>query len=1592
MVRGVKLTSDLSNRAYGAGALVGVTGQTRAGGTREPVISLKQIWSRLRGLGRQPAHSVIDTRKSGQDRGYVLQRKNEPGQIRLELMSRLRPAQAPKLAPGAPVPPPGQPADGPLAGAGADQPLDAPREVQAQVPAEETAPPTLADRTARVADMAQRLASLQGAPAHRQRAELISERKVALQEVAGEMARLDPAADAPRLRELTQTLLALYLPDAHQAFLGGRTWGEVGADLPRPTQGPYAPEPAVTEPPAGGRASVGSEATQPSVLEAEGGSARSSLAGPGHSQVDPPALTPEQRYQQRIDHQESWPAVSVAPDAFQDSLGSYLAQLARSGQLNDRLLERAAERSIATTPGGAFPGEAPALRQRLSAADTFHALRATLAPLADPQFVSSIKTGERSGLDAQLSGARAALQQAQAAGDWPAVSQAAGDVERIERSLRALNLTQYGQMVDSFCEGDAGMAATALALKQQAVDQLLPEQDHATGRAFVEAQHAQSQARAALGDWQVSIQGNRWLFGLAGRSRSDTALVRGAQAGTVIDEKLISAVIGISESPADARTLRMAGGDNTRAVALMIAHQINLQRRLEGLQTQLRAGAAEAGDAPHAINPAAADGADLAALAKLFDDADLRRLGFAAERIRALRSASSQGAAGVADIGLDELRTAADALYRLGLNSTEKVDTVNRLIERTIKQVVVQSNASQNARDITSMMPIAVARRLVDLAEGVTVPQDQAADAGAPQPADGPLRTEQAQRLSQARQAFTVQRNLMAKRHDQLRQLDESVALAQADLSALPAAARPRVNRTADLQAAALLAEFRELTRAATDNATGLAELEARVSELEALPDAANDPRIAVQKDMIIELRQAASEIDTRRSELARAIHGARDSAFGRMIWPAGTAPRQPIDAQALAMRLDGLEPAAAPPEPVDSASAAAATRAPGPLGAVRAFITLATEAAQRKVLVGDIQTRSAAMQQALADHRQAMRPEVAAAAQTILRAVIAEQYLAHAERDRNGAAGGSQAPMLPIEREQEILAALKARGVDRDVFGPEIDDMLMREIGPETVQAWAREAAATQRQTKVAAAGGTAAAKLAEERAIAREAIISAVRDMQFAERIKLTEKSGMTLSSGRVPIALTGLRAEIAASKSSRTLLDIKCKGEKFVVVMRGSAITGAEAGLSWMPPMPGLAKIAAVTGKVSGSHEAAEGVAMTFPSRADTIAFITALYTRDSLEAADWARATNIEFTTKKVLAASVNAAANISTRNIGNALSGVNKSLGNALKMTASAEAGPVGAVEVGLNVSAGVRFKMGGQWEEASLSNNKKVVLKTASAYQMGLSLQAGVTLRHPNLMSQGAQAIEDATTSSIAGPGDITLSKMVPPNAFNLIGAEKELFDLNFQVELATEQTAVDGQLEKAELEIFCPLMPGLNAEKLARLVPGYADKLDRLSPEQRQQLDALLDKVDTDQGHGILINMALKTEYRDALNAGFSLDKQAASVADRPADARTRTDAAYRDHQQRLAQLKRSPEAFELSQVIVVASDMMFRTLNTNLTFIKFSKESSAMNGRTVGRIAMNEQPAAPAPPPQAASSQAEALRQDLDGQLAQARQQALA
>jgi hypothetical protein len=375
----------------------------------------------------------------------------------------------------------------------------------------------------------------------------------------------------------------------------------------------------------------------------------------------------------------------------------------------------------------------------------------------------------------------------------------------------------------------------------------------------------------------------------------------------------------------------------------------------------------------------------------------------------------------------------------MGLNSTDKVETVNRLIARTIGQVVAQSNASQNASDITAMMPIAVARRLVDLAEGVTLPKEEVADAGASQPADGAARTQQAQRLAQAGQAFTVQRNLMARRHDQLRQLDESVALARADLSALPTAARPRLNRAADLQAAALLADFYELTRAASDNGTGLAELEARVSELEALPEAATDPRIAVQKEMIAELRQAASEIETRRAELARAIHSTRDSALGRLIWPAGTAPRQPLDAQALTIRLgqlDQLEPEAASP------------RRPGPRGALRAFITLATEAAQRKILVGEIQTRSAAMQQALADHRQAMRPEVAAAAQTILRAVIAEQYLAHAQTDRNGAAGGSQPPMLPIEHEQEILAALKARGVERDLFGPEIDDMLMREIG----------------------------------------------------------------------------------------------------------------------------------------------------------------------------------------------------------------------------------------------------------------------------------------------------------------------------------------------------------------------------------------------------------------------------------------------------------------------------------------------------------------------------------------------------------------
>jgi hypothetical protein len=153
---------------------------------------------------------------------------------------------------------------------------------------------------------------------------------------------------------------------------------------------------------------------------------------------------------------------------------------------------------------------------------------------------------------------------------------------------------------------------------------------------------------------------------------------------------------------------------------------------------------------------------------------------------------------------------------------------------------------------------------------------------------------------------------------------------------------------------------------------------------------------------------------------------------------------------------------------------------------------------------------------------------------------------------------------------------------------------------------------------------------------------------------------------------------------------------------------------------------------------------------------------------------------------------------------------------------------------------------------------------------MGLSVQAGMRLRHPAAMSRVGGALSPdseahqsaAQEGGSAGAGPVseaqsgkdqsdalTLNKLLPPNAFNLVGWEKELAALNFQLELATEQIAADGQLDKAELEIFVPLMPGRTTQSLAKLVPGDSDKLSALSDSQRQELDALLDRVDTEQG-----------------------------------------------------------------------------------------------------------------------------------------------
>lgn len=1606
-----KLNSDFANRGLGVGALVGVTARTRAGGTRESLPTLRQLWNRIRGLGSKPAHRVLDPSKAGLDRGYVLQRKGESAQIRLDLLARLSPGA--RIASAA-----GQGA-GRLsqAGQGVSQEQIAPAGVVAGDPSlrgsvapnhvggvqgaealaddagAAAAPPlSLAERLELVRDLSSRLPGLKGLQADQARVRLLSERRLALDDIVSELTQSASPPAGERRSELTRSLLQLYLPASCEALLAGRPWSELDAQLPRPTQGRFAEQSgSVIRSSASGESdpSPSFDPLEDASMVGEAGSDRagSTVAHASQGFGDRPLQSAEGAYRDRVDHRDDWPAVSVDPTGFLDSLGHYLEQLARAGQMSDRVLERIAERSVGVAPPGAWRQEsqtgapgAALLARRLEAADTIHAFRATLAPLADARFAEEFSSAQSRPLQGERVQMAHALGAAQAAGDSALIDELSRRIDAVDRQLKLLALQGYTQLVDSFFQGDAGFSMAALALKQRAVETLLPPADQADGLAWVDAQHALAQGRRALDGWQVSVKGNRWLFGAAGRSRKEAALVRGAGASTLIDERLLRAVTGrpdrargpLSSGNGALAPVRIDGGDNTRAVALMIAHQMVLQRRVDQLGTRLQGSA----------NPVRDEGATGAArvdlggeqppvapkaLALLFDDIDLSRLGVAESRIRLLRSDPE-----VADAQptLHEIEQAAEALYRMGLDGADKVEVVNQLIQRAIDQVIRQSNASANAQDITGMMPIANARRLIDLGAQVSLPMLEASLApGDLQPiadAAGPearLKLADPAAFEQAGQTFIVQRNQMAARYQRLVKLDQAAALAKADLATLESSRRPDARNAAHLKAATAIDAFRELWRVIGDQRAMLSELESDTQSPEGLTEDDAASWRSVREGARDEQRVSIAQLETQLEQYAREIHAGRDTPLGRMLWPKGGAPRQPLSAEALSVLLNQRD-----------AAAVQAGAAPGPSAAARAILTLATEASQRKVLVREIEARSAQLQQALANRLAAMGPDTAAALQSILRAVVAQHYLVHAQGDRHGAASGTQAAFLPIERQEEILAALSERGIDRSLLGPEIDDLLMREVTPATIQAWVSDASERQKSSALSESASSAD-KVAAERAVARDAIISAVRDMQFGERIKLTEKDAYTLSTGRVPIDPSGLRAELAASLSNRTLLDIKCKGEKFQIVIRAGRTLGGEAGLSWMPPIPGAGQLASLTAKVSGSRESAEGVAISFASRDDTVAFLEALYTRPRLDASDWAKASAIEFTTKKVSGVGVDAAASISSRNLGKALSKVNPELGEAMAATWSSSPGPVGKVQIGLDLSADLRFKLGAQWEDAGLVNNRKVVRKLATAFQMGLSVQAGLRLRHPTAMSLAGGALSPdseahqsaAQEGGSAGAGPVsevqsgkeqsdalTLNKVLPPNAFNLVGWEKELAALNFQVELATEQIAADGQLDKAELEIFVPLMPGLTTQSLAKLVPGYSDKLSSLSDSQRQELDALLDRVDTEQGHGVLINMALKSARREALNAQFSSAKQSASLSPSVSDARTRAAAAYRDHQQRLAELKQQPEHFELSQVIVVASDMMFRTLNTNLVFAKYAHDSSAMNGRTVGRIAL--------------------------------------
>lgn len=612
---------------------------------------------------------------------------------------------------------------------------------------------------------------------------------------------------------------------------------------------------------------------------------------------------------------------------------------------------------------------------------------------------------------------------------------------------------------------------------------------------------------------------------------------------------------------------------------------------------------------------------------------------------------------------------------------------------------------------------------------------------------------------------------------------------------------------------------------------------------------------------------------------------------------------------------------------------------------AIGALTLHADGAAEERRSESSIKNLSSAMDECLAERRSAMGDVTAEALTNELRHALAMAFSAVVQERQLDGEKVAQIKMLPLEHKDRILAELAKHGINEEVYGPEIRNMLHREIGLSDIEGWLKEAKAVdkQRRAETPAYRRDVQALPAES-----EQVLQTVVNLPSDHRFFLGAGFDIEATTGKIQPGVVKLNVDVGGGKER--LFEVSREGDEAVLKVVDDAklklAVGAGVGAKFAGKRVALkAGIGVGTdvkrgegfvARYKSTQELADGLRRLYVSKgAETSALLEKAISVKQIK--------DSEFRVHGDMSAGASASAPL-------------PDIANIVKT------GNLDDVkDAPFQPYAGISITTSGSktWRTTVTSDSETVTTKTEKSHQLKVEASIGVGMTLPTALSTLSEDLDRENGSLIERQFADKVDAIAEEGGVGVVGLSGSVKSEELISETAITKSRRDDHVESVSCSFRLGAPQKMTIERLRKVAPRYVDQISALGPDAMSRCKGLFEQIGG-SGFELVLTTKLKPEVRDGWNRERNAALQALELT-RPTKSaevfqkeKTSTENSY---QRKLTLLIKDEDnmlvtGLELRKV--VSSD---KGVTLNAALVKGTMTATAGVGELVDQVSFTQQ-----------------------------------